>query len=188
MALFLIEKLRSEPKSFSWWCMPTSQEYYLTFSRMKYVPGDEIPWSFTLWCWVWVSSLTLNHLPVPRASFVMLSVHAGTTSIMSTWQLSPTAWLCLYCTRVLLISGSIHKACTCLTGHLGLAHRYLSKRILPNPVLTNRMWVISWKSIEKKIPKRRLWFNSAKCYTKAEVTENSARTIDLIFLRFSWIS
>ena len=45
------------------------------------------------------------------------------------------------------------------------------------------------KGTRRKIPRRRLWFNSTKCYPKVEVTENSTgTTADLIILWLSWIS
>lgn len=130
---------------------------------MKYVPGDEIPWCFTLMlsgglisdfepsvCFLsiichregtrWDSPLLMDHLD--NVHLITLT-HCLTLSLLYTslsdFQIHPQSLHCL--------AGYLSLAHQFLT--FNLIHQFLSKFILPNPVLTNRMWVISWKSIEK---------------------------------------
>lgn len=68
-----------------------------------------------LWSWEWISYLILYHMPVPWAPLPWWLCCGWVASIMSTWGLSLTVLLSLYCTQVLLILAlSVLKACTYL--------------------------------------------------------------------------
>lgn len=145
------------------------QDHHLTFSR----DGSVWRWDSLLFH---LMMLSVDLLPEPQPSACSLSTiwHADCT-----WQVTSLLMHCLYnvCLRTLihcltfsllyanpLNFGSVRKAYTYLIGHLSkfcfktfsLAHRFLSEHILPNPVLTNRMWRISQKPIEEKVSGRRL--------------------------------